>query len=186
MTDDTLMWRSMVYGILMWAITIYAFRRGGWEERLVALCGVVSSYLSPLLTSTDQQYRHVELAVFFVDFAHAMLLILIMMLSRKFWPIWVAAIAGVQLMGHLLPYMQIVSPIVYYNSIALWSYPAWIIIAVGVRRHSLARSSQPLSTKIRPQRRRPVLSTHNASLKLEPPSSQSRALPPLLTTTSAP
>lgn len=144
---DQTVFRPMLYGLLMWTIAIYAFRRGGWEERLAALGSVVGSYLTPLLTSVDQQYHHVELAVFFVDFAHAMLLVLIMMLSRKFWPIWVAAIEGVQLMGHLLPYMQIVSPIVYYNSIALWSYPAWIIIAVGVRRHSLASSSLLLSTK---------------------------------------
>ncbi len=136
------MWRSMVYGILMWAVTIYAFRRGGWEERLAAATSVVGSYLSYLLTAVDEQYRHLELGVFFVDLVQALLMIFIMMISRKFWPIWLAAISGVQLMGHLLPYMPTVSPFIYYNSIALWSYPAWIIIAIGVRRHSLARLRQ--------------------------------------------
>lgn len=144
MTDNILMWRSMVYGVLMWAITIYAFRHGGWEERLAALASVVGSYLTPLLTSIDHQYRQIELGVFFVDFTLAMISISIMMLSRKFWPIWVAAIAGVQLIGHLLPYMQVVSPIIYYNSIALWSYPSWIILAFAVSRHGrLTTTSAP-------------------------------------------
>ena len=132
----------MVYGILMWAVTIYAFRRGGWEERLAAVSTVVGSYVSPLLTAENEQYLHVEWGVFFVDFAQALLMIFIMTISRKFWPIWVAAIASVQLMGHLLPYMPAASPFIYYNSIALWSYPSWIVIAIGVRRHSLTRSRQ--------------------------------------------
>ena len=136
------MWRSMVYGVLMWTVTVYAFRRGGWEERLGASFSVIGSYLSPLLTAVDGQYRHVEWGVFFVDSAHALLMTFVMMISRKFWPIWVAAITSVQLMGHLLPYMPVASPFIYYNSIALWSYPAWIVIAIGVRRHSLTRSWQ--------------------------------------------
>lgn len=27
-------WRSIFFGILMWSVFIYAFRRGGWEEKL--------------------------------------------------------------------------------------------------------------------------------------------------------
>lgn len=106
------MWRPMIYGVLMWIVTVYAFRRGRWEERLCAAGGVVASYLTPLLVSPyERMYRQLEIEVMLIDLSYF----------------------------HLLVYMPQGIPFVYYNSTVFWSYPKWIILALVIRWHSVER-----------------------------------------------
>ena len=135
------MWRSMIYGALMWAVTIYAFRKGGWAEKLAVSGIVVNSYLTVLvLSSYETSYQHVEINVMFVDCGLFALLVLIAFLSRKFWPMWLAAMGGVTILSHLAPYAH-ATPWVYFRATALWSWPALILLGFGVYRHRRGSAS---------------------------------------------
>ena len=130
----------MIYGVLMWIVTVYAFRRGRWEERLCAAGGVVASYLTPLLVSPyERMYRQLEIEVMLIDLSYFLLLALIAMCSKKFWPMWLAAMTAQTVLAHLLVYMPQGIPFVYYNSTVFWSYPKWIILALVIRWHSVER-----------------------------------------------
>lgn len=130
----------MLYGVLMWVVTVYAFRRGGWEERLCASGGVVASYLTPLLMSSyESMYRHLEVEVMFIDIGYLLLMVSIALGSRKFWPMWVVAMIGQTVLAHLLAFMPYNIPLVYREATVFWSYPKWIALAFAIRQHSLAR-----------------------------------------------
>ncbi len=129
------MWQSMIYGALMWVVTVYAFRRGGWAEKLAATGIVINSYISPLVQSPDgMRFRQVEVSVALVDLALLFLLILIALRSRKFWPLWLTAFQGVTVLAHLAPYAH-VSPYVYWRAASLWSWVMWAVLGVGVYKH---------------------------------------------------
>ena len=132
----------MIYGVLMWAVTIYAFRRGGWAEKLAASGIIAGSYLSALVVSADGiKYRKVEISVVFVDLGILTLLILIALRSTKFWPLWLTAFHGVSLLAHFAPYVH-ASPYVYNRAVALWSWPMLIVLGFGIyKHHRLAMAS---------------------------------------------
>lgn len=126
----------MLYGALMWGVTLYAFRRGGWTERTAAAGIIIATYLSTLLASPlGEAYRHIEVQVGMVDLALFIATLLIALKSRKYWPLWFAAMQGISLIGHLVPLVPGMPTSTYYNAIALWSYPMLILLAFAVRAH---------------------------------------------------
>lgn len=132
--------RPLLYGIVMWGVTIYAFRRGGWEERVATTSCVIASYLAALVVIADgHHFRRVEIWLLLVDAAYLAILIAIVARSPKFWPMWAAAISGVTLMPHFLPYMPLPTGAlrsVYRNAEAIWGWPLWLFMALGVRAHA--------------------------------------------------
>jgi hypothetical protein len=134
----------MIYGVVMWIVTVYAFRRGGWEEKLASAGLVVASYLTVLLRSDSNPFHQLEGSVLALDMGHFLLMLVIVLLSRKFWPMWVAAMAAMSVIAHLLPYMPQSSPYLYFRAEALWSWPVWALIGVAVWRHSARRSKKPV------------------------------------------
>lgn len=131
----------------MWAVTVYAFRRGGWTERFAASCTMIASYLSALVVSpVDDMFRHVEVKMATVDFSLFLLLWIIGLRSDRFWPMWLAAIQGVTVLAHAAPLLPHMSPFAVDRAVALWSWPQWIILAFGVRNYNVAkRRSQAAS-----------------------------------------
>lgn len=137
------MWRMMIYGAVMWIVTIYAFRRGGRAEKLAASGIVANSYLTALVVSpVDTMYRQIERSVALLDLGLLFLLGSIALLSRKFWPMWIAAIQGVAVLGHLAPYVH-ASPWVYNRAVALWSWVMWIVLGFAVYQHHRSRWQRP-------------------------------------------
>lgn len=131
----------VLYTLLMWGVAVYAFYRGGWEERLCSAAFVTGSYASLLLRSPHgSAFRHLEFQVMLVDSSFFLLMAIIASLSKKYWPMWVTAMTALTLLEHFLPYMPHMDPDVYFLATIAWSYPMWIIIAIGVQRHSLTRS----------------------------------------------
>ncbi|KKC25972.1 hypothetical protein [Sphingomonas sp. SRS2] len=132
---DSEVFRPMFYGLVMWASAFYAFRRGGWEERLVAISMILGSYMSALVPTTRASFEHVEASIAVVDLCLFVSLQLIALRSKKFWPLWIASIQGVSVLGHLAPLIPNMQPAAAYNAVALWSYPSWVILALAVRSH---------------------------------------------------
>lgn len=130
------MLRPILYGILMWLVTIYAVRRGGWEEKIASVALVINSYLTVLLISpADTSYHSIEYAVLEIDLSYLLIAVFIAFISRKFWPMWIAAMAAMVVIAHLLPLMPQFSPLLYSRAEALWSYPMWIMLAIATRKH---------------------------------------------------
>lgn len=136
------MWVSMVYGVLMWTVTVYAFRRGGWMERIAAAGTMIGSYLSAVVVSPDDDmFRHVEVKMALVDFGLFMLLWCNALSSKRFWPLWLASIQGVVVLAHAAPLIPNMSPFAADRAVALWSWPQWIILAFGVRNYHRAKAA---------------------------------------------
>lgn len=127
----------------MWTVTIYAFQRGGWTERLAAAGIVIDSYLSVLVVSSvDSVFRHVEVPMAIVDFCLFLLLCSIGLSSNKFWPLWLGAMQGVTVLAHAAPLMPDMSPYAVQRAVALWSWPMWIILAFAVRSRHRDKSAK--------------------------------------------
>lgn len=135
---DPHVFRPIFYGLIMWAVTIYAFRKGGWEERAAAIGIVICSYASVLVASRNGSFEHFEVSVALVDLTLLIALQLIALRSNKFWPLWLTAIQGVTVLGHLVPLIPGAQAATSHNAVSLWSYPVLLIIAFGIRSQLVA------------------------------------------------
>lgn len=133
--------RHLLYGILMWAVCLYAFYRGGWEERVAAAGIVVATYLTVLAVSPVAiRFHQVELAVVLVDTGLLGLLLFLSLRTEKFWPLWLSAMQGLTTLSHLAPYVPHVIPWAYHRAVAVWMYPMLIILAFATRWHHLGKT----------------------------------------------
>lgn len=137
---DPEVFRPMLYGLLMWTVAFYSFRKGGWEERLVAISMIIATYLSALVGSAGSLFQRVESSIAIVDICLLCTLKVVALRSNKFWPLWLAAIQGVTVLGHLAPLIPGMQPSTAYNAVSLWSYPSWVILAIAVHRHCRRKS----------------------------------------------
>ena len=128
--------RQVLYSVLMWLTLIYAMRRGGWAERSAAWIIVIGSVLSATVLGN---FKHVVTMIMIYDLIVFLALFGVGLFSERYWALWIAAMAGVSLLGHLLPLMPLSNPFVYYDAIALWSWPMLLIIDRAVYQSSLER-----------------------------------------------
>lgn len=130
--------RPIIYGALMWAVTIYAFRRGGTHEKLVSAGLVASSYLTLCAAIFDPtSFSHIEWDVLSIDVLYFVGIMLIVVRSHNYWPMWVAALQGVTIMCHfafMLP--RPFGSWIYQTSNAIWSYFIIVILAFAIRHHN--------------------------------------------------
>jgi hypothetical protein len=128
--------RPILYGILMWIVCLYAFRRGGWAERLAAIGIILATYLTVLVLSPlAVRFQHVEWRVFIVDAGLFLLLMFITLRSEKYWPMWLAATHGVGMLSHFAPLIPHMMPWVSANAAAVGIYPMLAILAFAVHQH---------------------------------------------------
>jgi hypothetical protein len=124
--------------------TIYAFALGGAPERIGAgiyALSVVTTHV--LLTTHAARWRGIEFGVFIVDLVTFALFCVLAVRANRFWPIWVSALLGIGVLGHLARWA---GPDVLWYAYAvvltIWSYPILAILALGTFNHRqrLARS----------------------------------------------
>jgi hypothetical protein len=128
--------RHIVYGILMWVVCLYALYRGGWAERLTAASFLVLTYLSVLVMSpVAVRFHRIELALALVDISLFGLLLFISLRTKKFWPLWLAAMQGLTILSHLAPYVPHMVPWAYHRAVVVWYYPMLIILGYATRVH---------------------------------------------------
>ena len=130
--------RQILFGALMWAVFIYALRRGGWAERVAAGSTVLGTYLTLLTASPSTiRFKHVETPVMLVDMAVLLVLLAISLRSNKFWPLWLTAMQGLTVFAHLSPFIPHMLPWAYWRASAVWSWLKLIVLAYAIHRHHL-------------------------------------------------
>jgi hypothetical protein len=138
-----LTFRPLLYGTLMWSVCIYAFLRGGREEKTAAIGAIVGAYLTFLTVGLLRiRYTQVELPLLLIDAGIFVLLLAIALRSKKFWPLWLTSFTGVELVSHLAPLMPKMLPETYYSAVALWGYPKLIVLAFGVANHGRRQAAR--------------------------------------------
>ncbi len=129
--------RPILYGILLWGVAIYAFRRGEKDEKIVAAAFVIASYLASLIAITIPftHFRKMEIPLAMVDIGFALVLVAVALRSNRYWPLWLAAMQGLTILSHFAPLVPHMIPWNSRNAVVIWSWPMLIVLGLAVRRH---------------------------------------------------
>jgi len=139
------MFGPYIFGPLLLAVCIYAWLKGGSDERAVAatcLAGTLATVV--VISPLRQRYAGVEEGLLLVDLAVLAGFITVALRSRRFWPLWVAGLQLTTSLGHILKGIdQDLLPKAYGAALQFWSYPILLILAIGTyrRQRRLERSS---------------------------------------------
>lgn len=122
---------------LLIACTAYALVAGGAPERWGAGVYALSCVATYLVQDISQiPWRSLEYGVFLVDVATFAFFCVFAARADRFWPIWVSALLGLGILGHLARWAgQDVIPWAYAVVLTIWSYPILAIIALGTFNH---------------------------------------------------
>jgi hypothetical protein len=115
----------------------YALAGGGAPEKTGAAIYALSVVVTHILLMTHLgRWRGIEFGVFFVDIATFALFCVLAIRANRFWPIWVSALLGLGVLGHLARWA---GPDVLWYAYAvvltIWSYPILAILAIGTFNH---------------------------------------------------
>jgi hypothetical protein len=131
------MTRLILFSALLIGSCGYAIARGGAPERIVGaalLAAAVGTGLS--LSALPVRFFNVEIGVLVVDVALLVVLVAVALQADRFWPLLLAGLQLDTVGAHLF---KLVRPdmirVAYALSIAGWSYPMLLALAVGVWRH---------------------------------------------------
>jgi hypothetical protein len=138
------MFGPFIFGPLLLGVCLYAWLRGGADERIVAatcLAGTIATLLA--ISPLRQRYVGVEGGLMLVDLAVLAGFVAVALRSERFWPLWVAGLQLTTSIGHLLKGVdQDLLPRAYGAALQFWSYPILVILAVGTyRAHRRARET---------------------------------------------
>lgn len=121
---------------LLLLCTVYALVAGGSPERVAAILYLLSCAASYLSWTKAGTWHEVELGVFLVDVVTFALFCLLALRADRFWPIWVSALLGLGVLGHLA---RVAEPGLFWWAYAvaltIWSYPILALIAFGTWAH---------------------------------------------------
>jgi hypothetical protein len=139
------MFGPIIFGPMLLAVCLYAWIRGGGDERLVAatcLGGTLATML--VISPLSHRYSGVEGRLMFVDLGVLAGFITVALRSNRFWPLWVAGLQLTTSLGHILKGIDPdLLPRAYGAALQFWSYPILVILAVGTFRANrrLSRSA---------------------------------------------
>lgn len=121
---------------LWFGVCAYALWRGAQPERLVALIFLILGPLSGVAHSLGYQWRGIDLGVFGLDALMLLLLLAIAFRANRYWPIGIAAMQVLQVVGHLLKLADPgMLPMLYWLSSVVWAYPMLVLLLLGTIRH---------------------------------------------------
>jgi hypothetical protein len=119
---------------LLVAVCLYALMAGGRPERVGALSYTLSCIATEIsyALSLRPAWDSLEIGVFVIDTLIFGLFVILALRADRFWPIWVSALLGLGVLGHLA---RMAEPGMirwtYAVSISIWSYPILASIAIG-------------------------------------------------------
>lgn len=122
---------------LLLVCCVYAFWFGGGPERLGVAIYAISVALTVISASAPPvRWHSVEVGVLIVDVLVFVAFTILAIRAHRFWPIWVSALLGLGVLGHLARWLgPEVIPWAYAAVLSIWSYPILGLIALGTWHH---------------------------------------------------
>jgi len=123
------------FGLLL-ICSAYAFVAGGTPERIGAGTYALSVEATHFVLASHGRWMHVEYGEFTVDALTFLIFVVLALRANRFWPIWVSALLGLGVLGHLARWAG--RDVVWYAYVVvltIWSYPILVIIALGTFNH---------------------------------------------------
>ena len=117
--------------------TLYALWGGGGPERIGAAVYALSVAATHLIrTANGQRWLNVAVGEFTVDVLVFIAFVVIALRANRFWPLWVSALLGISVLGHLA---RLAGPDIFWwayaVSLTIWSYPIVLLFALGTFLH---------------------------------------------------
>ena len=124
----------MLFQVLGWTALggscVLAWRLGGFDERVAALCFVVATIASNLANQSN--YGNTETGVLIIDLALLGCLVALALRSDRFWPMWASAFQLVGTTVHIASMAETGDfAWAYAVGLIFWSYPVMITLMVG-------------------------------------------------------
>jgi len=122
---------------LLAVCTLYALWAGGGPERTGAAIYALSVVATDLIRGANvHRWLGVQVGEFTVDVITFLAFILIALRADRFWPLWVSALLGLGVLGHLARLVgQDIFWWAYAVSLTIWSYPIVLLFALGTFLH---------------------------------------------------
>lgn len=126
----------IAYYLVLFAVSAFAFGRGGGDERAVAGTCVAATIGTHLLTSpVARSFSSVEVGVLIVDVLALAAFTAVALRSDRFWPLWVAGLQLTTTISHLLKAVELdLMPQAYAAAARFWVYPIFLILVIGTWR----------------------------------------------------
>lgn len=141
----------MIIGLLFWMLALiscgYAVAFGGKPGRWAAFLIVAASILTVVAAHMGRAWGQLETARFVVDVMLLVALYVLMVLSRRFWPIWMTGFHLIAVTTHVSVIIAPgVTPQIYRALESLWAIPVLLALLAGVeldRRAASGRGPAP-------------------------------------------
>lgn len=143
---------NYVFLVILLACCGFALVSGGAPERIGAAIYAAGSFGTLAAASAAPvRFQGVEVGVFIVDVFVFLGFVALALRANRFWPIWVSALIGIGLAGHLamLLHPQVI-PWAYAVVLSIWSYPILAMMVAGTwlhRRRRIKNGADPSWTR---------------------------------------
>lgn len=126
----------VVFEALFVGTLAYAGLRGGAPERITALLFAVAYFLSLAQHAEHMnEFDRVNIGLFLVDLSLFAALYLLSLFTTRFWPIWMSAMQGLDVIAHVLPLVEPGPGYAYAIMVQFWAYPMQALLIVATWRH---------------------------------------------------
>ena len=140
----------MIIVVLFWLLALlccgYAVIFGGKDGRWAAFLILAASLLTIPADGFGRAWGHTELGVLAVDAALLAGLYSLMLVSRRYWPIWMTGFHLIAVVTHLSTFLAPGStPQIYRALESVWAIPVLLTLLLGVEldRRATSRLVQP-------------------------------------------
>lgn len=140
----------LFYWTLLLAVTIFAFARGRLDERYAAMICLFASVATIVVAAPlSRRFTGIEAGVLVVDMAALFAFTALALMSKRFWPLWVAGFQLTSTFAHALKAIQFdLLPQVYAAAERFWVYPIFLAIVIGTWRSHRRLQREPGTTPI--------------------------------------
>jgi len=134
----------MIIGMLFWLLALlscaYAAAFGGRDGRWAALLIILASVLTVPAAHLGRSWGQIELARMLVDTALLAGLYVLMLHSRRYWPIWMTGFHLIAVVTHFSTLLvPDYAPHFYRAMQSFWALPVLLSLLVGVTLDRRAR-----------------------------------------------
>lgn len=124
-----------VYTCFLFICCLYAFLLGGATGRAGAIIFLIGSLLSYFAIASAPDWQYTNFQLLLIDSVCFIALLLLAMVSDRYWPIWAAALQFTTLIIHFATiWADFITPVAYQTVATLMALPALAVMAEGTRR----------------------------------------------------